>query len=212
MRILGDRPLFCHAIANARASELITSVVIDSDSDEILDVGAHHGAVPLRRPADLATNRTTGDELAYWQANNYPESQIVVQVVPTSPFVRPSSLDGAIQLLLNLEVDSVAGVFAEALYVWRDGGPAYLRADGSIPNSGEMQKLVYETTGLYVNRTRAVLASRRRLCLDSCAPYYLSRIEAIDIDTEDDFELAATVWLGLRGNSATGGSINPRPE
>src|SRR5215470_13564834 len=83
LRLLGDRPLFCHAIANARAARRVDLVVIDSEDDEILDLGAAAGAEPLRRPVELANNRTTGDALAFWQASSYARSTYVIQVIPT---------------------------------------------------------------------------------------------------------------------------------
>lgn len=199
MRVLGDKPLFCHAITNALNSKLVTQVVIDSESDEILTIGRKYGAVPLKRPVELATNLTTGDDLAYWQASQYPNSMIVLQVIPTSPFLLPSSLDRAIRMISELGLDSVAGVFAEVLYEWTNGKPGYLRADGSVPNSSELCPVVYETTGLYVNRTHAVLANGRRMNVHSCAPLYLSRLEAVDINTLEDFEFAQIVWRGLGG-------------
>lgn len=201
LRFLGDRPLFCHAIANALAARRVDRVVIDSDSEEILRIGTAHGARPLRRPAELATNRATGDDLALWQARSFPESSIILQVVPTSPFLRPETIDRAVGILEAGFVHSVVGVFSEALYEWREGRPAYFRADGSIPNSSEMEPVVYETTGLYGNRTPAVLASGRRLDPASCAPVGLSRIEAVDINTPEDFHFAEVLWRGLHAEA-----------
>lgn len=198
LRILGDKALFCHAILNALSSKLVTKVVIDSESEEILETGKKFGAIPLKRPAELATNSATGDDLAYWQACNYPESEIVLQVVPTSPFLLPPSIDRAINLLYEKDVDSVVGVFSEAIYQWIEGKPVYFRADGSIPNSFEMEPIVYETTGLYVNRTKFVLANKKRINVDNCTPCFLSKLEAIDINTPEDFEFAQIVWRGLR--------------
>lgn len=57
LRVLGDRPLFCHAIANALAAERVEHVVIDSDSDEILDIGKSYGATPLKRPPSSPRTR-----------------------------------------------------------------------------------------------------------------------------------------------------------
>ena len=173
-------------------------MVIDSDSDEILRMGERCGAIPLKRPAELATNAATGDDLAYWQASNYPNSDIILQVVPTSPFLRSSSIDRAIALIYEKNVDSVAGVFSEVIYEWTDSKPGYFRSDGSIPNSFEKGPVVYETTGLYVSRTEFVLNKRRRLNPDNCLPCYLSRIEAIDINYLEDFEFAEIVWRGMQ--------------
>jgi CMP-N-acetylneuraminic acid synthetase len=204
-RTLGDRPLFCHAIANARASRYVDCVVIDSDDRQILQTGELHGAVALRRPNELATNQTTGDELAYWQASNYPESRIMLQVIPTSPFLRAASIDRAIEMISELGVDSVAGVFSEVLYQWNDGRPVYFRDDGTIPNSSDMDPVVFETTGLYVNRTDFVLRERRRLNVKSCAPIRLSRIEAIDINTQEDFDFASVFLQGLHARALAAG-------
>jgi len=178
-------------------AQLVDQVVIDSDSDEILSIGVAHGAVPLKRPHELATNRATGDDLALWQARSFPDSLFILQVVPTSPFLSPESIDRAVEILRDEGVDSVVGVFAEALYVWRYGAPAYFRRDGTIPNSSEMEPVVYETTGLYANRTEAVLRSGRRMNPASCRPLYLSRTEAIDINTPEDFRFAEIVWQGM---------------
>ena len=198
LRILGDKPLFCHAIENAKNSKLVTKVVIDSDNEEILRIGESYGAIPLKRPAELATNLATGDDLAYWQASNCKGSSIVLQVIPTAPFLKSDSIDGAIQLLLNNPtVDSVAGVYEDALYRWENGVPAYYKPDGTIPNSFEMGKVVYETTGLYLNYTRFVLENRRRLNPHNCKPFLLSKIESVDINTMEDFEFAELLWKGM---------------
>ncbi|MCC8051723.1 MAG: acylneuraminate cytidylyltransferase family protein [Clostridiales bacterium] len=198
MRMLGDKPLFCHAIEIAKQSNLVSKVVVDSDSDEILAIGKKHGAIPLKRPADLATNLATGDDLAYWQASNYPDSDIVIQVIPTAPFLKPASVDGAIQMLLdNMDLDSVAGVYAEAFYQWKNGKPAYYLSDGTIPNSNTMEKIIYETTGMYANHTRAVLKTKKRLNPNNCQPFFVSKIETTDINTLEDFEIAELLWKGM---------------
>lgn len=198
LRVLGDRPLFCHAIAHARAASRVSRVIIDSDSEEILRIGAEHGAEPRRRPAELASNAASGDDLAYHQARLAPDSEVVLQVIPTAPFLTPASIDGAIALLLERGLDSVVGVFVDVFYSWRDDRPTYYRPDGTLPNSSELEPLVYETTGLYVNRTDAVLRTRRRMNPERAAGFRLSRLEAVDINTPEDFEFAEALWRGLR--------------
>ncbi|MFO1200835.1 MAG: acylneuraminate cytidylyltransferase family protein [Burkholderiaceae bacterium] len=203
LRRLGDRPLFCHAIAIARASTLVDEVVVDSDSDEILRLGAEHGATPLRRPASLATNATTGDDLAWWQASARPEADFVVQVIPTAPFLSPRSVDAALELLANdASLNSVAGVTGEPLYLWEDGRPAYFLPDGRIPNSSSMRPYVWETTGLYANRAAFVREHRRRMDVTRVHGLVLSKLEALDVNTPEDFEFAELVWRGLHAADA----------
>jgi CMP-N-acetylneuraminic acid synthetase len=201
LRVLGDRPLFCHAIAIARSASFVDEVVIDSEDDAILELGEAHGATALRRPAQLATNATTGDELAHWQACARPGAQIVLQVIPTAPFLAPASVDRAIEMLdADPSLHSVSGVTSDTLYVWRNGRPAYFDAEGRIPNSSDLEPIVWETTGLYANRAAFVRSQRRRMDAQNVWPLHLSRLEAIDINTPEDFEFAALVWRGIHGN------------
>ena len=203
LRTLGDRPLFCHAIAIARAVHSIDEVVIDSDDDEILSLGVAHGATALRRPARLASNSTTGDDLAHWQASSRPMAEIVLQVIPTAPFLEPASVEQAIAwLTADPHLNSVAGVTSDTLYLWREGRPAYFAPDGSIPNSTQLEATVWETTGLYANRAAFVRAAHRRMDVDHVRPLLLSRLESIDINTPEDFDFAEVVWRGMHGGEA----------
>ena len=135
LRLLGDRPLFCWAIDNALASRAVDVVYIDSESETILRIGADRGAQPLRRPAALADNNTTGDDLAIWQAQAIPGATVIAQVVPTSPFVRPETISRGIAMLSESGVDSVVGVRVEPCYRWTDGHPDYLRPEDPSPTA-----------------------------------------------------------------------------
>jgi CMP-N-acetylneuraminic acid synthetase len=201
IRMLGDAPMFCHAIRNALACDLIDLVVIDSENDEILRIGESFGATPIKRPPELANNSATGDDLAYWQASNYPTSRLMMQTVPTAPFMKPETYAAAIRAIDEQKVDSVCAVGKEAFYPWRDGKPAYFRPDGTIPNSFELEPLLFETTGLYVSRTAHVLEFKKRMNVDKCYPMVVSKLEVVDINTPEDFEFAEIVWRGLHGAS-----------
>jgi len=195
--LLGDIPLFCHAIKNGIDSKLINKVIIDSDSDKILEIGKRFGAVPLKRPKSLATNATTGDGLMYWQASNYPNSKIILQLVPTSPFIKSITIDKAITEIIDKNIDSVIGVRSEAFYEWKNGIPIYYKKDENIPNSFEIKKTTYETTGLYISKSIFVLKEKKRINSLSCSLYELSKIEAIDINDFEEFEFAKIVYKGM---------------
>lgn len=202
LRVLGDRALFLHAVAAARAADGVSEVVVDSDDARILRLGAEAGATPLQRPAHLASNAATGDDLMAWQASFRPDSEIVVQVVPTAPFLSAASIARAVAMLReDPRLHSVAGVTGDALYVWRAGRPAYFGVDGRIPNSSAMEPTVWETTGLYAARTAWVLRHRRRLDPENCRPLMLSKLEAVDVNTPEDFAFAEILWRGLQANA-----------
>ena len=192
LRTLGDRPLIGHAIEAALEAASVNEVVIDSDSPKILDAGEWYGATPLRRPAALATNATNGHQLAAWQASQRPDSKVIVQVVPTCPFTRPGTIDRAVQAIRESGKNTATGVFSEPFYLWKD---RHTR-NGSLPNSQDLAAVIYETTGLYAARTAYVLAHGKRMDPRSCVPIEVSRLEAVNIDTEEDFCFAEWLWQG----------------
>lgn len=170
--------------------------MVDSDSEDILSIGKDRGATPLKRPAELATDKATGDDLAYWEAINYRNSEIIVHIAPTSPFIKSTSIDKAIKILMSTDFDSVAGAYSEVFYRWINGKPIYY-VNNKIPNSQDMTSVIYETTGFYANKTKYVLKRRKRLNPCNTKLLYLSKIETVDINTEEDFKFAEIVWKGL---------------
>lgn len=204
LRKLGGIPLFLHAAFAARLAVNIDEVVVDSDSQEILDIAKKEGFSILKRPGYLATNETTGDDLMFWQASNRPDSLVTCQVIPTSPFITPASIDEAVGIVKLGEHNSAAGVHKETVYLWKDGMPAYY-VDGRIPNSQNLESIVYETTGLYAHYTPSIHRHSTRIMKDDVGPVYLSAIESIDINTEEDFKFAEIVYAGMLARGETNG-------
>ncbi len=202
LRTLGDRPLICHAIANALAAKLVDAVVIDSEDDEILRVGEEAGAVPLKRPVELASNKVTGDDLAGWQADNAPDADIIAQVVPTSPFILPQSIDQAVDSCRD--VTSVICVRKEKLYRY-DGSQRVHSCASQIPNSQDIDLTVWDTTGLYVVQQSYAKAKRRRESPGNKRYIPLTKIQSIDINTEEDFHFAEIVWRGMQDSPVSPG-------
>ena len=93
LALVNKKPLIYYAITKALKCKLIDKVIIDSDSDKILQVGKSFGATPIKRPQNLATNKISGDNLAFYQASLFPDSKVCLQVVPTSPFIQIKTLE-----------------------------------------------------------------------------------------------------------------------
>jgi CMP-N-acetylneuraminic acid synthetase len=202
---LGGLPLIAHSIINARNS-IANKVVIDSDDSEILEVGTAFGAEPLKRPPYLARNEITGDDLAYWQAQNFPDYDIIVQVVPTSPFTKPETINKCIEYV-QLGCNSAFTATSEDLYTWsshaEDGEflPDYYNRMGKLMNSNELIPTLVEHTGVYAFKTKFAFKQRRRIDVASFRTVPISYIEKIDINTEEDFQFAEVVWQGLNLSS-----------
>ena len=204
MKVLGNKPLFCHAIDIGLKAKLVDEVVLDSDSDDILEIGEKWGATPCKRPSKYTTNETTVDDLFYRSALMYPDTEVMVELLPTSPFVKPESVDEAIDYLYRKcgAIDSIVGVHRKPLYTLTQDGSAFsisldYSTNGRHPNTQDMKEIIYETCGLYVVRTKYILETKRKINPKWCALQYLSEVEAVDINTQADFDFAKIIWDGL---------------
>ena len=188
---LKNKPLIYYAITKALKCKLIDKVVIDSDSDKILKVGKSFGAIPIKRPKNLANNKVGGDELALYQASLFPESKICVQFVPTSPLIKISTLEDCIKAVSG-KYDSAITIFEDSFYQWKNGKPTYYQK-GRLPNGIELPKTVLETTGLYVNKTKSIFKLKRRFNVKKCYLKKVTRIETVDLNNYDDFSFAESI-------------------
>jgi len=191
LKKLKNRPLIYYAIKKAIKCKLIDKVVIDSDSQKILNYGKSLGAIPIKRPKKLANNKVGGDDLAVYQASLFPSSKICLQFVPTSPLIKIKTIEECIRAVQS-NYDSAITVFTDSFYEWKDKKPIYY-IKGRLPNGIELPKKIFETTGLYVNKTSSILRLKRRFNYKSCFLKKVKKIETIDLNTYDDFDFAESI-------------------
>src|SRR5260370_22112711 len=94
------RPLLSWSILQARAAETVDNVYVSSDNDEILEVAKREGAVPIRRPAEFATDTATSESALAHALDDIetgrrkPISRDVF-LPTTSPLREPGYIDAA---------------------------------------------------------------------------------------------------------------------
>lgn len=193
-RSFNGEPLFAFTLRKLLRCNFIDEVYLDSECQEILSYGHRLGAKTLQRDAALATNATDGNALFYNEVLQV-DADIYIQVLCTSPFIKPETIQHAVEALSkDIEIDSVVLVKEEKRYPWSQGKPLY--DIEKIPNSFELPTEVSEAMGLYVVRGSAAHDTRRRI---GNAPKALvgSPIELVDINTDADLDLALTIARGI---------------
>lgn len=199
---LAGRSLIARVADFAGAEGILAETLLSTDDEKIAAEGRRAGlAVPFLRPASLAGDATpTFDVVAHaieWasaQRGALPEFVAVLQ--PTSPFRRPGLFAEALGRLRS-ERGVAAVVAMSRLHV----GERFLfrqSTGASVEPLGTRTDPVLAPSGaLYLGRTAAVLAARS-LYPTPVGAIETSSIEAVDIDTEDDFRLAeAMIAAGL---------------
>jgi regulator of RNase E activity RraA/CMP-N-acetylneuraminic acid synthetase len=195
VELLDGRPLFLHNLEKLCALDCIDQVYLDTESEEIFSLADHLPIEWMKRDPKLATNATDGHEL-FMNEVRHVEADIYVQLLATSPFIKPETITRAVEIVKNdPNHDSVVTIFKETSYTWANGQPSY--GIGRIPNSFDLSPTIKETMALYVVSRQAALKTGRRF---GEKPYLLpiSVMEATDVNSADDFEFAERIAAGTR--------------
>ncbi len=112
---LGDKPLIAHMLDKAKKCDLIDMVICSTDSQEIASVAKSYGVdVPFLRPKELAQDRTplissTLHAMKFMDSIGFI-SDIVIQLSPTCPFIKVSSIQKSIEHVLSVECESAVSL------------------------------------------------------------------------------------------------------
>ncbi len=199
VRPLCGKPLICWSIEQGLASKKIDEVIITSDSDEILDIGAKYPEVSLlERPPELAEDHVGGDEILLHVLESLDKvPEITVTLQPTCPIRRPGHIDKAIELFHKCGADSLFTVHKGPNFVWRipydEFGLAYANLlncslDKRKPNQylDPCEIVWVENGNVYVTKSRELLKTGMRVT-GSMDVMKMESWDGLDIDTEEDF-------------------------
>jgi len=194
MRDFDGAPLFHRILRTLLAAERVGQVVLDSDSDEILDscAAALPDVVLIRRPEELV-----GDEvpmnLLIGNAFKETGAQVMLQTHATNPLLKPATVDGAIEAYFAAEnITSLMTVtpLQTRLY-WDDLRPINHDPNELIPTQ-DLPVVYEENSNVYIFDRTAFDRCGHRVT-DECMPYPMDPLEATDIDNETDFTLAVAL-------------------
>lgn len=194
LKLLDGKPLFLHSIEKLMKCDFIDEVYLDTESDEVIDLALASGCNIMKRDASLACNKTDGHKL-FLNEVNFVEADIYIQLLGTSPFIKPQTIKKAVDYVLNGEYDSAVLVSSQKQYEWDNNGPKYDM--NNIPNSVDLPDTIIETMGLYVVSREAAIKTGRRIG-EKPIQILADALEAVDVNWPDEFELANFIASGMR--------------
>ncbi len=201
---LCGKPLVAWSILQARAARGVDSVWVSSDSDEILDVAAAHGARPIKRPAEIAGD-TASSESAWRHALDVIESggtrvTRVLGMQPTSPIREPSDIEGALHQFEREQLDSMLSCCeVEDFFIWKvpaDGQPAGVNHDHRQRlRRQSIEKRYLENGSFYVFKPQLVREHDNRLG-GRMGIYVMAKHKMFQIDNLEDVKLCQAIMRG----------------
>lgn len=204
---LGGQPLFVHAVGHAVAVFGEDLLTVDTDSEAVLQVLTHRWPQieVLDRHPDLAGDDANGNHLLQHWAGLYPDLDWYWQWYVTSPFLSPDSVRALRSEILigGGRHDSGCTVERLADFIWHRSeaphsdslsmGMQPLYDVDRLPRSQDLMPIFRETTGVYATSAQALKETGSRLGGRICF-HPVSRVEAIDINDDQDLDIARMVW------------------
>ena len=147
------------------------------------------------RPEDLSSSKTKTDDLVKY-SKDITDSDYILWTHVTSPFLTQEIYEDIIQnFFTNLKKghDSLVTVRKIQKYIWNKNGPFNYdsKLHGSWPNTQNLRKLFEITSGVFLYPRISEFKYGR---IGNAPIYYQTDlISSIDIDEEEDFNLASNI-------------------
>jgi N-acylneuraminate cytidylyltransferase len=201
---LCGKPLLAWSVLQARASTLVHSVWVSSDSEEILDVASRFGARPIMRPTEISGDEASS-ESAWQHALDTIEAgglavDRVVGMQATSPIREASDITGALTQFDRDGLDSLLTCCEiEDFFIWTrgpDGVPAGVNHDyRNRLRRQNIEKRYLENGSFYIFRPEILRTTNNRLA-GRIGLYVMEKHKMFQIDTPQDIILCGTIMRG----------------
>lgn len=191
-RVLNGKKLYEYIIEHSLAAGIFNDIFIDTNSNEIKKFAENLGCKVIERRAELARNTANGNDLLNHHFELFPKYDYYFQLFATAPYLQPSSIKACADTLTGSSVyDSCFTAVKHQGFFWLNNTSINYRPC-ILPRSQDMLPMIEETTGLY-GITRQALEKYR--CRIGAKPYihFVSKFEAVDINTEEDLKIAEQV-------------------
>lgn len=201
-KLLNGVPLLVYSINVARELAADEWICVSTDDDELISITKNTGLkVPFKRPAELATDTASSDQvilhaLEHYENQNKP-IDLIVLLQPTSPFRTAQHVKEALALFTGKE-DLILGVKetkSNPYYLLvEEDGEGNLKKSKQLPaNITRRQDApkVYEINGaIYIINAASMKKQGSLSKFEKIKKYVMSDDDSLDIDTPLEWKFA----------------------
>jgi pseudaminic acid cytidylyltransferase len=199
IRHFHGRPIIAYAIEAALDSKLFEEVMVSTEDKEISEIAIRHGAtIPFRRCDQTADDYAGTVDVLLEVIREYEardrKFQLGCCIYPTAPFVRPDLLARGRELMLESGYASVFPVIRYPYPIQRalrfeNGKVKMIWPDHYETRSQDLKPVFHDAGQFYWFQVEA-LKRDKRLWMDNSGALLISEIQAQDIDTFEDWDIA----------------------
>ena len=200
IRLLGGKPLISYIIEAAKCSRMFDEIYINSESDIFSSIAKEHGVSFYKRKESLATDEVQNDGFAYDFILN-TSGDVLIQLLPTSPFITGSDIKRFTQGMLFRNDDTGASVAKHQIACLKEKEPLNFSYEEPLLPSQKITPIFSYTTGIMgwtydsFKKNMETLGHAYYGVKGKVGFCTLDGFATIDIDTEEDFQLAEAALI-----------------
>jgi CMP-N-acetylneuraminic acid synthetase len=191
-RELAGKPLYQHIIETLLAVPDVNEIVVDTDSDPVMN-GLRENFPQVKiinRPEHLRADDMSMNAILIHDAEKYP-ADFYLQTHSTNPLLKAETISNAIRAFNNNypKLDSLFSVTRWQTRFYDKNGNAVNHNPRELIQTQDLPPMYEENSCIYIFTRENLIAKRHRIS-DHPLMFEIPRLEAVDIDTESDFQIA----------------------
>jgi len=195
-RLFGGKPLYHHIVSTLLECETVSRILIDTDSDFILDDAAHNfpSLELYRRPEYLRDGNIPMNDVLLNSVSQIA-ADMYLQTHSTNPLLRASTVTSAINNFLSRreDYDSMFSVTRIQTRLWRANATPLNHDPRVLLRTQDLEPIYEENSCLYMFSEETLVKNGTRIG-NRPMMFAIDRIEAQDIDEEQDFVIAELLF------------------
>ena len=196
IRPFSGKPLFHMVLTQLEACPLIESIIINTDSEKIMELASPFSKVRLlRRPEHICGDHVPMNDIIAHDVS-FVETEHILQTHSTNPLLTLPTLTEAIQSYFETisQYDSLFSVTVWQSRFYTEDGTPLNHNPNELLRTQDLPLLCEENSCMYIFSKKSFLeAGNRRIGLRP-RMFLMNKLESVDIDNEEDFILAETLF------------------
>lgn len=190
VRLMNGKPLIAYSVLNAQKCDMIDDVVVTTDDEEVISIANAYGVDVIRRDNRLACDNVTLDPVIYdavvqMENRKLCKYDVVITLQATSPLLKSSTLNAAVNKFVEDEYDTYISVVNKAHLSWGRDENGYFPNYKERLNRQQLSPNYMETGAFFITKREFVVENSR--LGKKISVYEVPENEAVDIDSANDW-------------------------
>lgn len=200
IRYMLDKPLIQYPIELAKGCGAFESIWVNTESEALGHACEKMGVQFHKRPAELSGDQATNRDFTYEFLKKHP-CDYVVMINPTSPALRPETMERFIQYLQENDFDTIMSVLSLQAEGFYKGEKINFTGEDKIPSQllEPVEAVVWALTAW--KRETFIAMQESGQCPifgGKLGRFAIPKDESADLDTEEDWRVAEAALLARK--------------